>query len=212
MTQYVIKGLTPDLMEDYFDFFDHRAFSDGSPFYPCYCNAFNMSQKQIQDELYAQAAEYGGGQEGWKKALRESAARMVANGKIQGYLVYDDAAAIGWCNANDRLSYYRVGEFDLSNVPQDETCDYCRKKGEIKSVVCFEIAPEYRGKGIAALLLQRVCQDAESEGYTYVEAYPMTGESAQGLAFTGPKRLYEKAGFQILEQKGNMLVMRKKLK
>ncbi len=171
-----------------------------------------MSQKQIQDELYAQAAEYGGGQGNWKKALRESAARMVANGKIQGYLVYDDAAAIGWCNANDRLSYYRVGEFDLSNVPQDEICDYCRKKGEIKSVVCFEIAPEYRGKGIAALLLRRVCQDAESEGYTYVEAYPMTGESALGLAFTGPKRLYEKAGFQIAAQKGNMLVMRKKLK
>ena len=31
-----IKRLTPDLLEDYLDFFDHRAFSDGSPFYPCY--------------------------------------------------------------------------------------------------------------------------------------------------------------------------------
>ena len=38
-----IKKLTPVLLEDYLDFFDHRAFSDGSPFYPCYCNAINMS-------------------------------------------------------------------------------------------------------------------------------------------------------------------------
>ena len=29
-----IKRLKPDLLEDYLDFFDHRAFSDGSPFYP----------------------------------------------------------------------------------------------------------------------------------------------------------------------------------
>lgn len=112
MTKYIIKRLTPNLLEDYFDFFDNRAFSDGSPFYPCYCNAFNMSQKRIQDELYKQAAEYGGGKDGWKRALRESAMRMVEFGEIQGYLVYDNGLAIGWCNANDRLNYYRVGEFD----------------------------------------------------------------------------------------------------
>ena len=35
-----IKRLTPDLLEDYLDFFDYRAFSDGSPFYPCYCSAY----------------------------------------------------------------------------------------------------------------------------------------------------------------------------
>ena len=42
-----IKALTPDFVEDYIDFFDHRAFSDGSPYYPCYCNAFNMSAIEI---------------------------------------------------------------------------------------------------------------------------------------------------------------------
>ena len=46
--------------------------------------------------------------------------RMVASGEVQGYLVYDNETSIGWCNVNDRLNYYRVGEFDLSDVPQDE--------------------------------------------------------------------------------------------
>ena len=43
------KALTPDLVEDYIDFFDHRAFSDGSPYYPCYCNAFNMRANEIEN-------------------------------------------------------------------------------------------------------------------------------------------------------------------
>ena len=40
--EILIKKLVPELIEDYFDFFDNRAFSDGSPYYPCYCNAFNL--------------------------------------------------------------------------------------------------------------------------------------------------------------------------
>ena len=31
-----IKPLSPELAADYLDFFDRRAFSDGSPYYPCY--------------------------------------------------------------------------------------------------------------------------------------------------------------------------------
>ncbi len=34
MNEITIKALTPDLEKDYFDFFDNRAFSDGSPYYP----------------------------------------------------------------------------------------------------------------------------------------------------------------------------------
>ena len=55
-----IKALTPDLIDDYFDFFDNRAFSDGSPNYPCYCNAFNMSSEQIKTELFEKGKAYGG--------------------------------------------------------------------------------------------------------------------------------------------------------
>ncbi|MBO4758670.1 MAG: hypothetical protein J5505_01280 [Spirochaetaceae bacterium] len=124
MPDFVIKRLSPALLEDYFDFFDNRAFADGSPFYPCYCNAFNMSRERIQREFFAHAEELGGGDNGWKNALRESAVRMVKNGEVQGYLVYDNNLAIGWCNTSDRLNYFRVGEFDLSNVPLDEACGY----------------------------------------------------------------------------------------
>ncbi|MCM1261671.1 MAG: GNAT family N-acetyltransferase [Butyrivibrio sp.] len=207
-----IKALTRDLEEEYFDFFDNRAFSDGSPYYPCYCNAFNMSKEQISIELLGKAESYGGGIDGWKKALRESAVQMVRSGEIQGYLAFENGLSVGWCNANDRMNYYRVGDFDLGNVPADEEPIECQKKGQIKSIVCFEIAPEYRGRGIATKLLERVCLDAEKEGYDFVEAYPTEQEQFNVLAFTGTIHFYEKVGFTPFVHEKNMVVMRKMLR
>ncbi len=211
MGTYKIKKLTPDMSKDYFDFFDNRAFSDGSPFYPCYCNAFNLSKERIKTELYQKAEEYGNDFESWKRALRESAERMVAAGEIQGYLVFDNGVSVGWCNANERLNYYRTGEFDLQTTPEDEICTNCNVRGEVKAIVCFEIAPEYRGKGIASMLLQRICEDAKAEGFKYVEAYPVKDGGYMGMAFTGPMHMYEKAGFEVVEQADQSYVMRKKL-
>ena len=96
-----IKRMAPELADDYFDFFDHRAFSDNSPFYPCYCNAFNMTKEQIEAD-FSEARSNGGGVEDFRNVLRGSAVRMVAQGVIQGYLAYDGGLAIGWCNANDK--------------------------------------------------------------------------------------------------------------
>ena len=211
MMNLSIKALTPALIEDYFDFFDHRAFADGSPFYPCYCNAFNLSREQIGKNLIGRAKAYGEGPEGWKRALRESAWEMVQNGVIQGYLAYDGALAVGWCNANDRMNYFRVGEFDLDHVSEDTTPSDCPGKGFIKSIVCFEISPAYRGMGIAGQLLKRVCIGAAEEGYAFVEAYPKDESQDSALSFTGPFCLYEKAGFREYSRTGFTIVMRKAL-
>ena len=203
-------ALTPDLVEVYIGFFDHRAFSDGSPYYPCYCNAFNLSQAEIRN-MREKAKHYGGGVEGWQKSLRESAAQMVKESRIRGFLAFDNGIAVGWCNANDRMNYYRVGEFDLDLLPEDRAPSDCQREGQIKSIVCFEISPEYRGKGIATQLLNQVCSNAYAEGYEYVEAYP-SDQVQNSLAFTGPVRLYEKSGFTEFSRIGSTIVMRKKLR
>ena len=197
-----IQPLSPALIHDYFDFFDHRAFSDDSPFYPCYCNAFNLSAEEIRKDLLSQKAS-------WQQALRESAWRMVQAGDIQGYLAYDGDVPVGWCNANDRMNYARVGEFDLEHVPEDAPPRDCPGKGIVKSIVCFEIAPDYRGKGIASLLLKRVCADAKSAGYACVEGYPQVHPQNAALAFTGPVGLYEKAGFTEYYREESRITMRK---
>ena len=211
MSEITIKALTPELIEDYFDFFDNRAFSDGSPYYPCYCNAFNLSLEQLQKDVFDRVAEYGEGKEGVRLALRSSAWKMVQEGLIQGYLAYDNDIAVGWCNANDRLSYFRVGEFDIDEAPVDSVPDDCPNKGFIKSIVCFEISPEYRGQGIAGKLLDRVCKDAASDGYSFVEGYPKEEAKDSSLSFTGPYKLYARAGFTEHARNGKTVIMRKAL-
>lgn len=210
-----IKRMAPELAEDYFDFFDNRAFSDNSPYYPCYCNAFNMTPEQIKTEFFEQIEANGGGTEGLRISIRKSAERMVAEGVIQGYLAYDDNVSIGWCNANDKSNYVRVGEFNLDDITdENENIAHMTEDGseKIKSIVCFEIAPAYRGKGIATALLNRVCDDAAKDGYDKVEVYPVIHTAYEPLDFTGPIHLYEKAGFVRVAEQGKMLVMQKALR
>lgn len=206
-----IRRLTPELAPDYFDFFDNRAFSDGSPYYPCYCNAFYMTAEQIKAEFLDRAEENGGGEEGLRLSMRSAACRMAAEGVLQGYLAYDQGLAVGWCHANDKNRFVRVGEYDPT---RKESGLYVQAGGDerIKSVVCFEIAPEWRGRGIAAALLDRVCADAREDGYDFVEAYPVARDERHPLDFTGPVRLYERAGFARAGQAGNTLIMRKALR
>ena len=210
----IIRRMSPEFAADYFDFFDHRAFSDNSPFYPCYCNAFNMTDAQIQ-ALFARARANGGDVEDFRIVLREAAVEQVAQGIIHGYLAYDGDISIGWCNANDKQNYSHYGEFDLDAL--DAAMDFKELIADdgiqrIKSIVCFEIAPEYRGKGIATALLRRVCEDAVRDGYDKIEVYPVIRDAREELDFTGPVHLYEKFGFVRTDQHGKILVMQKTLK
>lgn len=206
-----IEKLSGANMADFFDFFDNRAFSDGSPFAPCYCNAFYLTPEEVGEGIGARSDALGGGAEGLALALKESAKELIEKGVMHGYLAYADGIAIGWCNANDRQNYVRAGSF-VPHVRRDE--DYYiadGERGKVKSLVCFEIAPEYRGKGVAKALLRRVCDDAEKDGYDFVEVYPQVTETFSALDFTGPMEMYGHFGFAETERRGKTVVMRKKL-
>ncbi len=209
--QITIQKLTLSNGADFFDFFDNRAFSDGSPNAPCYCNAFYLTPQEVCDGIGARADALGGGLTGMTQALRESAQELIEKGIMQGYLAYVDGVAMGWCHANDRQNFVRAGSF-IPYEKRDE--DYYISNGQpgkVKSLVCFEIAPEYRGKGLAKALLHRVCEDAANDGFAFVGVYPRRTESYSVLDFTGPMEMYRHFGFQETERHGNTVVMRKKL-
>ena len=199
-----IRRLTPDQWEVWLDFFDNRAFTDGSPYAGCYCNLFYFTPEEIR-EKYPDP-----GKVGWavmSRAIRESAAEMVREGRIAGYLAFDGDDPVGWCHANDRAKFVRVGEFS----PEARSGRFLDREGKerILSVVCFEIAPPYRGQGIARMLLERVIRDAEEEGYDAVEAYPIARDRRETLDFTGPPGLYEKEGFVLTREEDGYLTARR---
>ncbi|MBQ8510921.1 MAG: GNAT family N-acetyltransferase [Clostridia bacterium] len=206
-----IEPLTESTAADFFDFFDHRAFSDGSPYAPCYCSCFQLTADEVRIGIGERAAALGGGFEGLTLALRESAEGLIKKGILHGYLAYEDGLAIGWCNANDQQNYIRVGSFNPGKR-RDEDCYISPgERGKIKSLVCFEIAPDYRGKGVAKALLHRVCEDAKAEGFALVEVYPQVTEAYSPLDFNGPMKMYADFGFEEYQRHGKTIIMRKKL-
>lgn len=68
-----------------------------------------------------------------------------------------------------------------------------------------------RGMGIATMLLERVCKDAEKDGFDFVEAYPNKNFVDTASDFMGPVSLYEKKGFTGVYEIENKIVMQKRL-
>lgn len=138
---------------------------------------------------------------GVKETIRKYAVKMLDNGEINGYLAFDKDLSIGWCNASDIDSYKGfVPDFAKEN-----------KCGKTISIVCFEIAPEYRGKGIALSFIKQVCIDAKANGYVAVEGYAKITKQRDEYDFTGPIHLYEKAGFSFIMEQNGVAIMRKML-
>jgi GNAT superfamily N-acetyltransferase len=205
-----IKPLTPDLAADFFDFFDNRAFTDNSPMQPCYCCRPQMTKEQEKTELFRLIEAYTGVMPldipSFKSTLRKIAEQQILSGALQGYLAFESGVSIGWCNANDKENYTTLG------IGEEVRDVYKAKPNEcVKSVLCFEIAPDYRGKGVATALLTHVCEDAKKIGFDAVEGYPHLRRHRETFDFIGPIRLYEKVGFIKVAEQGNVAIMRKKI-
>jgi GNAT superfamily N-acetyltransferase len=150
--------------------------------------------------VFGQVEINGGGKEGLRLSLRKIAEKAIQEGDLKGYLAFDDGIAIAWCSANDKTYYRQIPTFAEEN-----------NIGRTKSVMCFEVSPEYRGKGVATALLERVIVDAQADGYIAIEGYPHLYKNREIFDFIGPVRLYEKCGFSKEEQQDNIILMRKVL-
>lgn len=195
MKEIVIKKLSSELNKDYLDFFDNRAFTDNNPNGPCYCTSPNQDEESIK-QMVSEFQENG-----IKETVRKYAVKMLDAGEISGYLAFDAGISVGWCNAADIDSYSGF----VPDIARDNKC------GKTVSIVCFEIAPEYRGKGLAKAFIERVCADAKENGYVAVEGYAKLSETRDEYDFTGPIHLYEKAGFVRVMECNGQVVMRKVL-
>ncbi len=183
-----IEHVTPDLLDDYLDFFDHDAFAGNPAWAACYC---------------AEPHHVPRGMSSWEvppvpwQTRRAQMTEFLTNGIVHAYLAYVDDRPAGWVNASTRAacSLYRHG------TPDD---------AEIASVVCFVIAPPYRRHGLADALLTRVIADAPARGVAWIEAYPPTEPRGDDMGnFRGPPALFARHGFEAVGVDGPNTVMRR---
>ena len=193
----MIQPLTAELIPAYLDFFDNRAFSATDVNGPCYCTC----PTQTSEEIDRMVSEFAGDIKG---TLRKHAAKMLAEGKIRGYLAFDGKTAVGWCNAADKRQYV-PNRYQF--IP-----DFAWGDGAVQtiSVVCFSVAPACRGKGVSTALLARVVDDAKAAGYAAVEGYAHI-QKGEEFDFKGPQKLFVKLGFTLVNEMDGVALMRKTL-
>ena len=182
-----IKPLTPNLIRDYLNFFDHTVFTENPNWAKCYCYSFH----------------FVGEKEEWNREQnRASVIELIKDRRIKGYLAYSAEVPIGWCNANDRINYQSLNKvYELNNDPTDLAC----------SIVCFLISPNFRRQGIARQFVDQVIKDYSTMGYDYIEAYPGKGELSDERHYKGPFSMYEEMGFKMVEEHDNYFVVRRML-
>lgn len=192
-----IRKLIPELAEDYVRFFDTTPHDNNVDEHKCYCVCWCND-------------DYEGKDLSTVEKRRECALQYVKGNNIQGYLVYSGDTVVGWCNANTKSDCLKCASWRrfMDYVPLEESNTGIK----VKSIFCFVIALEMKRKGIATLLLERVCKDALQDGFDFVEAYPYKESSYQSSDFGGHFEMYKKSGFDLSFETEQGLVMRKRLK
>ena len=185
----IIKTLKPELLDDFLYFFDEKAFVDNPNWASCYCQFYH----------------FAGLRKEWSKRTREqnreSSIELIKSGKMKGFLAYENETPVGWCNSNSKINY--------SFIPFKENLDNQLK---IASIVCFLIDPSYRQKGIARMLLQKLCQYYKDKNYDFIESYPVKGDKSDAHNYHGPHSLYLSEGFTLYKELSRIYVMRKNLR
>lgn len=187
-----IEPLTPGRAGDYLTFFEGAAFSDHKEWSWCYCTFYHID-RGIEE----------GGSISCKTDLRAIAERLIAEGRMCGYLAYVDGEVVAWCNVGPKEGFRRLRtEYDVWG-------DAC--PGRTKSVVCFLVAAPYRRQGIARQMLARAAEDAVRDGYACLEAYPSTADGDMFEHYHGHAAMYAAAGFEQVAKRDHYMVMRKSL-
>ena len=185
-----IRRLTPELSDDYLAYFDREAFADNPAWAACYCLSYclNESGQQFDDRPAAQN--------------RAERAAMIERGEASGVLAYAGGRVVGWCHAAPRTALKLL----------DQTPEFAAEEPEATgAIVCYVIAPQYRGQGVARKLLDGACDMLRERGLRWVDAYPPKNATGDARSYHGRMSMYAGAGFAQVREAGPYVVMRKAL-
>jgi GNAT superfamily N-acetyltransferase len=110
-----------------------------------------------------------------------------------GLVAYLDGEPVGWTSLGPREDYERLA-YSKVLAPIDDR--------PVWSIVCFVVARQRRGQGIAVALLDAAIAYATEHGATTLEAYPVdasAGRISSASAYHGTLTMFERAGFTIAE-------------
>lgn len=194
--EFNIRKLDKNFADEYIDFFDNRAFSDGSAEKGCYCVWHHWTDKHEYERSLMPDNEK-------QYCKRNYTKKLIQNGILNGFVALYNNQITGFCNSDIKDNYFRL---DRENFPHSWKDTNVNDK--ILSIVCFIIDPGMRKNGIAKALLNYACQYAKEHGYDYVEGYPSQGKfNIKNCC--GPVSMYTSLGFEIIDITGGVIARKR---
>ncbi len=185
-----IRTLTPGLKDAYLDYFDGPAFADNPVWAQCYCLSYHMSGPPQDFDARPMAQN------------RADRAAQIERGEASGVLAFAGDRVVGWCNASPRTSLPLL----------DRTPEFASDDPEgTAAIVCYVIAPQYRGQGIARKLLDGAMDAMRERGFRWLDGFPPKNPRTDAGSYHGRLSMYLEAGFSELRDAGRWTVMRKAL-
>ena len=165
---------------DVLAFFDHDVFADNPGWASCYCRFHHVA-----------SGEWGERAAATNRADLESG---LESGRTTAFVATVDGRLAGWCNASRRNEY--PAHRDGSAADADTA-----------AIVCFAVAPPYRGHGVAHRLVDATIEGLRAAGLRAVEAYPLREPASGAAAYHGTVDMFEAAGFAITRDDDTGIVM-----
>jgi ribosomal protein S18 acetylase RimI-like enzyme len=185
-----VKPLTPELEREYIEYFDGPALADNPVWARCYCLSYHLSMPARGQDARP------------SKQNRADRAAQIRRGEASGVLAFSDGRVVGWCNASPRTALPHLDE-----RPEFATDD----PENTGAIVCYVIAPQYRGQGLARRLLDGACEMLCERGFRQAEAYPPKQPPTEAASYHGRLSMYLDAGFEEVRDAGRWVVARKML-
>jgi GNAT superfamily N-acetyltransferase len=121
-----------------------------------------------------------------RAALREQCGVVP----VPGVVAYVGDLPVGWRGFGPRSSMRRLER--SRTIPKVDVLS-------VWSIVCFNVRPGYRRRGVAKALLAGAIEYAGAHGAVGLEAYPTDPEGTRGdatFSYTGFTSMFEAAGFR----------------
>jgi GNAT superfamily N-acetyltransferase len=114
---------------------------------------------------------------------------LVDAGTVPGLVGYEDGKPVAWVSLGPREEYGKLQRSPVMKPVDDRP---------VWSIVCFFVAREARGRGLAGRMLEAAVEYARSHGALLVEAYPVDRQvrGAPNSMFFGAKSMFDRAGFE----------------
>jgi len=179
MANFTFKEITSECWPEF-----ERLFGDNGACGGCWCQHWRVPKgKQIWQDTKGDRA----------RSMTEA---LIQSNRMTGLLAYDGTTAVGWCSYGPRSAYIRINQ--IKAYERDDI-------DGIWCINCFFIDKKYRHQGLAGDMLNAALKFLKKRKVKTVEAYPTPLTKAgkklpAAFVYTGPLKMFEDAGFEIIQR------------